>query len=352
MSQTRETPHWFTRGNVAATVRAARVDDVSNDRVVDVLAEHEFDAGVELVRELVTDLDVTPPTTADTAAVDPDTRRDAPTRRFTVSDIEYLDRREFARVLGGTLTRYGGTFQLADPDGELVVDLFWRRQHTTAAFRVEPRVGDDTVGAKPVRTAIEGDTDPLVGRAASRVLVVTNRSFTEAAVDAADTDVELVGPATLRWWFGDARLSRAVAGDLVDAAGLTDEQFGDLLEGVDRVPSVRRPDDPFSVVESVATESGDAGSGGTESNSGSTSEPEPNPGPDPTPGSEPEPEPDSAPIADPDGWSAELDPIDGAVEETPARAGVLYDEGDELEPEPGDADAVDEFVDGLGGEES
>lgn len=322
MSQIRETPHWFIPGNVAETVRAARVVSVSNDTLVDVLAEHEFDADISLVRELVAELDVTSQTTAQTAAVDPDTQRDAPTRRFTVSDVEYLDRREFARVLGGTLTRYEGTFHLAS--SELAVDLFWRRQHTTVALRVEPRVGDSTVGKEPIQTVVEGDTDTLVGRTTSRVLVVTNRSFTETAVDTADgTEVELVGAATLRRWFSDARLSRAVAGDLVDAVGLTDKQFIDLLEGIDQVPSVRQPDDPFSVVESVTTESeGATSETGTET------------------------------TVDIDGWSTELNPADGALNRTPSRVGVLYDEGDEIEPEPGDADALDEFVDGLGGEES
>ncbi|MEZ3145462.1 hypothetical protein [Halobaculum sp. MBLA0143] len=320
MSQTLD---WFVPGSVAETVRGAREAGVSEARLVRALADEEFDADVELVEQLVETIDVAPPTTTDAAAVDTDTRRESPVRRVTVGDVEYTTRREFARVLGGVLTRYDGTFQPADPDSDLAVDLFWRRQHRTVGLRVEPRVGDDTVGETPVRSTVEGDTDPLVGRPVSRVAVVTNRSFTDAAVDAADgTDVELVGPETLRRWFGDARLSRAVAGDLVEAAGLTSEQFADLLDGVERVPDVRQPEDPLSVGGTAAT--------------------------DPTVPTDPT----ATPTGDPDWWAAGLDPHDGAVTANPSESGVLYDRGDEIEPESDDAGAVDELLDGLGGEPS
>lgn len=369
MSSTREAPHWYRHGDVPATVREAREVGADETHLVDVLAEYEFDAEPARVRELVRELEPYDGEVPESVATVSDgDHGSAPTRRLAVSDVEYFDRREFARVLGAVLTRYEGTFSVPSPDADLAVDLFWNRQYGTVGLRTEPRGTSTTVGDEPVHSLADGATDPLVGRSPTELVVVSNRSFDPVAATTAteaDDSIRLVGPETLRRWFTDAKLSREVVGELVDAAGLTDEQFSDLVADIGRVPKSRCPEDPLSVggeptrTDEVSTGDGDSadeasdsdemerqGSAGAETTerdaeaSATVDRRQTDPDADGTDVSE-----GAGPDAAAEGNREDESTV---VSADPSECGVLYDTSEDAADD--DEAVVDDFLDGLGGE--
>jgi hypothetical protein len=326
-----DVPPWFQPGAVPETIRDARqTEGVDDDDIARVLSEREFDVEVERARRLLDKVTVERTASTQSQEVEElEEPREGSPRRFAVSDVQYLDRREFARVLGGVVTRYGGSFRTAKPEDGLVTDLFWNRQHTTVGLRAEPRGEDATVDAEAVEAIVEGDTDPIVGRSPSRLAIVSNRGFTDEAKATADAEaVELIGPAILRRWLTDARLPRSVASELVRAGGLAKDEFGELLDSVPQVPAVRRPDDPLR----VATDTPSA----------------------PTVDPDPEPEPSGqSPSGQGDGTATTREgPKRAEPSSEPGEYGTLYDEGDELDGDEDESEVVEAFTDGLGGDQA
>jgi hypothetical protein len=355
-------PSWFHSGDVPQTVREARSRPrVDESELATVLADRELGVEVDRVRDLLADLDPAteeePPERTEAATHDDGPPQQA--RRLSVADVQYLDRPEFARVIGGVVTRYGGKFQLSEPARDTAVDLFWNRQYTTAALRVEPLHTDETVSVAAVRETADGETDPAVGRSVSTVAIVSNRPFESGAgAVAEEADIDLVGPRTLRRWFADVRLSRSVVSDLIRAGQLTDEEYADLLDDVSRVLPTNRPSDPFHVVDEqpVVSEAavdpepeGPVGEPSSKEDDGSSSEGESSEqgGNDGTDTDRQQDHGDgthSGSGGDARGTDVDANPVECG---TPSELGTLYDEKSGEDS----GDALDGFLDGLGGDE-
>lgn len=236
-------PQWYRPEDIAASVRhAINHTEISTDQIVDVLVTNEVDASrgrvealVEAARNQVsTQSNAESPPHPNEEEVEP---RPLKPRVVASEDFAYLGPTDFARVLGGVLTRYEGGFKLPEQVDECSVDLFWHRQRTTVALRTVPRISGTAVDKPVVQAVAAGDTDPTSGRPASTVAVVTNTEFTDAAHDtAAANDVLLFEHPVLEQWLRDIRLTHDVLGSLLEHHDLTDKEYDTILDDLPALP--------------------------------------------------------------------------------------------------------------------
>jgi len=236
-------PEWYQPEDIAASVRhAIKQTDTSTDQIVDVLVANEIDTSRDRVDTLVeaarTRLSNEP--NAESApqsnAEDAEPRPLKP-RLVASEDLAYLDNTDFAHVLGSILTCYGGGFKLPEQVDESSADVFWHRQHSTVAFRTVPRVSSTPVEDSVVKAVAAGDTDPISGRPASTVAVVTNTEFTDAAHDtAAANDILLFEQPALEQWLHDTRLTYDVFGSLLEQQNLSEEEYDTILDDLPALP--------------------------------------------------------------------------------------------------------------------
>ena len=235
-------PQWFQPEDIAASVRTAiKQTELSTDRIVDVL-ENEVDASPDRVETLVetardqlsTESNTESPPKPNEKDVEP---RSLKPRVVASEDFAYLSPTDFARVLGGVLTRYEGHFKLPEQVDKCNVDLFWHRQRMTVALRTVPRISGTAVDKPVVKAVAAGDTDPTSGRPVSTIAVVTNTEFTDAAHDtAAANDVFLFGQPVLEQCLRDIQLTHDVLGRVLEHHDLTDEEYDTILDDLPALP--------------------------------------------------------------------------------------------------------------------
>jgi hypothetical protein len=229
-------------------VRAAsQAPDLPTEKIVDTLCSHEFDAHRDRVRELVetTRQRIDREANADSDAVEEP--RTAVPRFLGIEDVEYLNTRDFALVLGAVLSRYEGSWRTPDAVDDLAVDLFWNRQAKTVAFRTPVRPVGTPIEASVVDAVANGDTSPPEGRSPSVLGVVSNTGFTTDARDrAGEHGIELFGPPQLRRWFGDTQLTLETLGTLLEERERKATELEDVLADLQPVPGSVADVDPLA----------------------------------------------------------------------------------------------------------
>ncbi|WP_135666515.1 restriction endonuclease [Halorhabdus rudnickae] len=248
MSQ-QQHPQWYQPGSITESIRRAIEDKaITTEQIVDVFATHELDAPRDRITTLVENARDQLPDNIETASSPTDTgpRRTSPSRIVSTADIAYLNAHDFARILGATLSRYEGSFQTPETVDDVVVDLFWNRQHTTVAIKTAPTDPGSTRGSDIVHTVAEGNTTPATGRGASSTVIVSNSSFTDDAHEVAEAqEITLIEQPTLDQWFTDVQLSHEVLGTIVEQHDLTQEEYDDILNDLPPLPSTLQEIDPL-----------------------------------------------------------------------------------------------------------
>lgn len=247
-----QTPPWYTEGDLVASLTAAdRVSDLSTSEIVDVLAEHEFDADQERIRTVIEQsLEIVTSQASTKGTSDPlASPRERVARFADPADVEYLSAREFARVLGVVLSRYEGSHRIPGMVDDLDVDLFWNRAQTTVAFRTVPQADGAPVEEALVDTVAHGDTTPQTGRSPSLIGIVSNGGFTDdARALATANEIELFGSAHLTQWFTDARLTPKVFGAILEEGEQRESDLDDQIASLPSLPDPVQERDPLADV--------------------------------------------------------------------------------------------------------
>lgn len=255
MSAEVETVQWYHRGDIARTVGEATHDvNASVEEIVDVLARRELDAPRDRIRSMV---EVARENVQEPNEIDPgssaEPRFDGP-RYLDVEDAMYLDDRDLATVVGAALSRYEGGFDVPENIDDVVVDLFWNRQHTTVGINTIAASTGEPVDEEDVRTVLDGDAEPQTGRSPSSLCIVTTASFTESAVALAEAnDIGLFGESYLDQWVRHARLSKRVAGSLLEESQLTSKEVDELLTELPAIPESVQGTDPLDDIDDEST---------------------------------------------------------------------------------------------------
>ena len=255
------TPRWLADDPATLDEAISLADKLDNSRsdIVSALAAHWFgdvserriDAIVE--RTLDRDGSTTLDTPDDLHRSSDDDPRSLETRYVDITDITYLSNREFARVLGLTLTRFEGRARPALPSDDVVVDLFWNRQSTTAAVRIAVKPDGTVVDEDLVREVAEGSVEPASGRSPSTVAVVTNTAFTEAARDsAAAADIEVCSGSHVQYLLDLCRVSPEVFGRVLEKGEDTETAIEDVAEELPALPDSIAAMDPLSLTPPAA----------------------------------------------------------------------------------------------------
>jgi hypothetical protein len=318
---------WYDPESVRATIANGRANGIDREHIVEQLSLREF-KGVPLTRvERIVDRtpisdgasvnasDLSQPEQTDAKP------RDTLTNQLGVRDLEYLSNREAARLVGVALELFdGNTVRLSEAtQGES--DLVWHRQHMSVALRVVS-TPSGAVGATHIEALVNGTTVPEDVRTPSELAIVTNRTFTEAALDAAtEHDVHCFDAGHVEEWFRRARIPMTAVGILLEDGESHDGPLTDLVD-IPPIPAPRTTVDPLAIdrafdVDSFTTE--------------------PPPAPDtPTPG-------DGGDDGPGLGRSTGRDGLLGSAPSTPGQTGTLYaDPNDD-----GDFSAFDRFVDDI-----
>lgn len=251
-------PSWYTPGDIPASIEATTTDsDVYLEHIIDVLQAHEIDAPrsrirtlVESTRERITERNATRSERGDTLA-EP---RSVQTRVFDVTDATYLGHRDLATILGIALSRYSGSFSVADPDADSVIDLLWNKQHTTVGFHVVPRPTREPLAVEHVNSLIEGNTNTGSGRSLSQLAVVGPAKITATARSlAADHDITVVDADLLRRWFQDVQLSPELVGRVLETDSAAYNELEHLIAELEPMPDVIANRDPLDVSRQLSS---------------------------------------------------------------------------------------------------
>mgnify|MGYP000412781463 CR=1 FL=1 len=251
-----ELPNWYEPGDVPKSMEnVARDSDVYLEEVVDLFQSHEFDAPrdrirdlVEAARERISASEADSGTEVEAA----DEPRSLHPRFVDVTDVGYLDARNFALVLGVILSRYEGSFTIPEIEEDVEVDLLWNRQHTTVAFRTISRPPEMPVEEADVQSVVRGDTDPDTGRSPSRLGIVSNAGFTNDARELATAnDIGLFGDDHLERWLADTMLAHETLGALLESEDGDSSEFEDVVADLQAIPERVRERDPLDDVTST-----------------------------------------------------------------------------------------------------
>jgi hypothetical protein len=243
MSRHDETPSWYSPGKIQSTVQQARSAGVDAGTVTSVLDERELedvpDSRIESIVDRIpeeTDDKTSEPLLSQPPSTDA-TPRTVDGRRLDVGDVEFLSNREAARVLGLVLEAFDGNTIRTGPQHEVESDLIWNRQHSSVALRVVP-LPDSSVGSRHVDALLDGQTVPPERRSPSELAIVTNRGFTEDALEfAAENDVRCLDGGHLEAWLQRVLLPMDAVGTILEEG---ENHGGPLSELVD-VPAVPEP---------------------------------------------------------------------------------------------------------------
>jgi hypothetical protein len=248
-----ELPSWYEPGNVSESMEnVADNSDVYLEEVVDILQYHEFDAPRDRIRDLVETARDRISTLESDSAIESEAAeepRSLDPRFVDVTDVGYLDARDFALVLGVVLSRYEGNFMIPEAKEDVAVDLLWNRQHTTVAFRTISRPPEMPVEEADVHSVVRGDTDPDTGRSPSQLGIVSNAGFTDDARELATAnDIGLFGEDRLERWLADTMLTHETLGALLESEDRDASEFEDVLADLQTIPGIVRERDPLDDV--------------------------------------------------------------------------------------------------------
>ncbi|SDF96583.1 hypothetical protein SAMN05216218_11295 [Halorientalis regularis] len=187
--------------------------------------------------------------------------RDRPRRYTNIEDIAYLSDKEFARLLGAVFEWFGGGTVRPSENDDVVLDLYWNRQHTTVGFRTVVHPDGDQVSEDTLRAVVNGDTDLDGRRAPSTIAVVTNTGFTPPAEEGAPKgDVELFDGPYVATWLRQVQFPPDVTGAVLEEGENHDGNLSDLVD-LPPAPAYVSDTDPLAMSPTAAAE--DAGPGGT-----------------------------------------------------------------------------------------
>lgn len=245
------TAEWYHEEDISRTLAAANADEsVYIENVVDVLAAREFDAPKERVQPLVKNAITSLPDTEarDAELADLESPRPQEPSLVTLAGVEYLGNRDMAILLGAVLSRFQGSFKTPADVDDVAPDLFWNRQHTTAALRVVSYSDGSKAGRNQVESLATGNTDPASGRSPSTLGIVSLTGFTEDARTAADEfDISLFGRGHLRQWLSDSRVTHQILGVLLEEGPHSPEEVHEHLDDLPALPNAVQNTDPFDV---------------------------------------------------------------------------------------------------------
>lgn len=331
MSESEESFSWYDPDDVRATVADGKKNNIGTGRIAGYLAEREFDdippSRVQRIVERIsaaendstTDIDLTQPGATDAAP------RDSVTKRLAVGDFEYVSNREAARLLGLALEQFDGNTVRPPGATQVETDLVWHRQHMTVAFRIVP-TPSGTVDTSHVNALLDGTVVPDDIRSPSKLAIVTNRAFTDEALDlASEHDIHCFDAGHVEEWLRRARIPMDAVGTVLEDGESHDGPLTDLVE-LPPIPKPRKSADPLEInrafdIESLTThaEEGDppvtdGPTGGDRGQEGTG----------------------------PGRATARDDPL-GGTQSPSGETGTLYADPDE----DGDFDAFDRFVDDI-----
>lgn len=324
-----EPPSWYVPGNLFETVRAAADHQgVSTRDIAATLEAREFEAPSDRLVQLVETTRERLPLQEDSGDPSLEDPRAVPSRIVGVEDVRYLNRRDFALLVGTALSRYDGHFRTPDEAGDVAIDLIWNRQHTTLVFVTIPKSPGSPVERNNVKEVVGGGTHPDYIRSPSVVGIVSPGHFTEEAQQlAASNDLDLFGATHIDKWLTDASLPFDIVGQVLERGTMTSEEIGGLLEQIEPLPQRRQENDPLAEPSSLADQSAEDLLSTADSDDKIVEESE-------------RPEADSG-ESEPEKDSSPLGPDDHATEQ--GKFGELYADPDE----DGEYDAFDQFADEL-----
>lgn len=279
----RASPAWYVADSPSETVRRAVSRSAERSEIVEVLSEREYPdlerRRVEaIVAAAVGRVERRDEEAARRSTATEERPRPLPGRYADPADVGYLSDDEFARLLSVALERFGGnTFRPEVRD--CAADLFWNRSHSTVAVRTVARSGDRPVSEAVLAEVATGDTTPTQGRNPSRVVAVTNASFSAEAVAVAEAnDIELYDGSYLGRWLSKARIDRSLAGDVLEHGAKREYDVDERLAEAPTPPEQIRDIDPFEVSVGTRDSPSEASSGRSRSESIPTTEDRPDPG--------------------------------------------------------------------------
>lgn len=252
MSRRGDAPTWYSPGEVQSTVRRALSNNVDLEEIVSVLGERDLDnvrhsrveAIVENVSESTEEASIKPhlsqPPSTDAEP------REVRGRRLSADDFEFFSNREAARVLGLVLESFDGNTLRMGPHQQVESDLVWNRQGGTIALRIVPTT-EEAVDSHQVDALLEGQTVPEDRRNPSKLAVVTNGSFTEQALNHAESnEITCFDGGHLEAWLQRVLVPMTAVGTVLEEG---EDHDGPILELVDipSIPTPRATVDPLEI---------------------------------------------------------------------------------------------------------
>lgn len=244
---------WYEPESVSRSIRNGLDRDIQPEKVSEYLAEHGFDDIPE--SRLRSIIDTMP---AETKASEqnhaelsqsPQTEakpRERYYRQVRADDIEYLSPREAARVIGLILELFDGNTVRPSETTAVETDLIWHRQGETVAVRIVP-LSEGSVGTSHIQALAEGTVVPTDTRSPSQLVIVTNRGFTDEAMEAAsEDDIHCLDGGQLEELLRRARIPMNAAGTVLEDGETHEGPMTDLVD-VPSIPQPRRTENPLNV---------------------------------------------------------------------------------------------------------
>lgn len=260
MSDSKQSFSWYAPDDIRRTVENGVANDVSTTLMAEYLSEHEFDdIPAPRLKQIIENLPISEDTESNTVdlsqpkATDADPRDDLPTQ-LTVGDLEYTSNREAARLVGLALELFEGNTVRPTAATEVETDLIWHRQHVTVGFRIVP-TPTGSVGTKHIDALQNGQIVPDDVRRPSKLAIVTNRVFTDEALDLAEKhNIYYFDAGHVEEWFRRARIPMTVVGTLLEDGESHDGPLTDLVE-LPSIPAPRKAVDPLEINRAFDTDS-------------------------------------------------------------------------------------------------
>ena len=259
MSDSEEFFSWYDPDDIRATVADGKKNNIGISRIAGYFAEREFDdipsSRVQRIVESIpaaednsaTTIDLTQPEATDAEP------RDAVTKQLAVNDLEYVSNREAARLLGLALEQFDGNTVRPPGATQVETDLVWHRQHMTVALRIVP-TPSGTVDTSHVTALLDGTVVPDDVRSPSKLAIVTNRAFTDEALDLADEhDIHCFDAGHVEEWLRRARIPMGAVGTVLEDGESHDGPLTDLVE-LPPIPEPRKSADPLEINRAVGIE--------------------------------------------------------------------------------------------------
>lgn len=331
MSDSDQPFSWYDPQSVRQTVQNGKENNIETNRIAMYLAERDFDeVPLSRVKKIVdgmpamSDTSGTGPKLSQSPSTDADPREQL-TKQLAVSDLEYLSNREAARLVGLALEQFDGNTVRPPGATRVETDIVWHRQSMTVALRVVPVPSGD-VGVSHVDALLEGTIVPPDTRSPSELVIVTNRAYTEEAIEyAAEHDIRCFDAGHVEEWFRRARIPMDAVGTVLEDGENHDGPLTDLVE-FPLIPDPRKTVDPLEINRAFDIDSLTM-SDEEDIETSDHDRPDENQGQQET---------------ELDRSTARDDPL-GGTQSPSGEAGTLYADPDE----DGDFEAFDRFVDGI-----